>query len=298
MNNVPLNLYRIFYYVALYKNISKTAKYLYVSQPSITQAIKRLESILGIQLIVRMKKGIELTSEGEILFNYVKIGIEALLNGEKKIEEVKKNQSKVIKIGASYSITKFFLLPLIEEFRQLYPNDKIQIVNSNTVDLIKLLKTKAIDIMVLNLPQENDEGLNYVKKIEVHDCFVASKKYYYNLVNQTISLHDLNQYPIILKNKNSNTRRFLDLHCATNNVILNPTYEVTSHWLLTDFVGIGYGIGHATYEFVREKIDNGEFFIVDVYPKIKTRYVGFAVLNNMPYTGHLQKFIELLDDFF
>ena len=295
MNNVPLNLYKIFYYVAVCKNISKTAKTLYVSQPSITQAIKKLESILGIQLIVRMKKGIELTNEGEILFNYVKIGIESLINGENKMREIKKNKNEIIKIGASYSITKFFLLPLIEKFKELYPKVKIQIVNSNTIDLIKQLKINAVDIIVLNLPQENDEILNYVKKIEVNDCFVASKKYYSNLIGKRISLHELNNYPIILKNKNSNTRKFLDLYCATNNVILNPTYEVTSHWLLSDFVGIGYGIGYATKEFVKEKLSNNEFFILDVYPKIKTRYIGVAILNNMPYTEHLRKFIDLFD---
>ena len=293
MNNVPLNLYKIFYYVAVCKNISKTAKTLYVSQPSITQAIKKLESILGIQLIVRMKKGIELTNEGEILFNYVKIGIESLINGENKMREIKKNKNEIIKIGASYSITKFFLLPLIEKFKELYPKVKIQIVNSNTIDLIKQLKINAVDIIVLNLPQENDEILNYVKKIEVNDCFVASKKYYSNLIGKRISLHELNNYPIILKNKNSNTRKFLDLYCATNNVILNPTYEVTSHWLLSDFVGIGYGIGYATKEFVKEKLSNNEFFILDVYPKIKTRYIGVAILNNMPYTEHLLIYLIL-----
>ena len=105
MNNVPLNLYKIFYYVAINKNITKTAKLLYVSQPSITQAIKKLEEILGVQLIVRTKKGIFLTNEGEILFNYVKISMDAIFNAEQRMIEMKNMKYGTISVGASYSLT-------------------------------------------------------------------------------------------------------------------------------------------------------------------------------------------------
>ena len=296
MNNVPLNLYKIFYYVAINKNITKTAKLLYVSQPSITQAIKKLEEILGVQLIVRTKKGIFLTNEGEILFNYVKISMEAIFNAEQRMIEMKNMKYGTIRVGASYSLTKFFLLPLIEKFHQKYPNIKIQIINGNTKESLKALKTNAIDIIVLNLPQENDADLNYIKKIEVHDCFVASTKYFDNLIGKKLTLAELNKYPIILKNQNSNTRKFLDIHCAANNVLLYPKYEVTSHWLLTDFVKIGYGIGHLTKEFVLNELESKEFFELDITPKIKTRYVGIALLKDMPYTDYLRNFIEILNE--
>lgn len=296
MNNVPLNLYKIFYYVGLNKSLTKTAKQLYVSQPSITQSINKLEDILGVQLIIRTKKGIFLTKEGEILFNYVKVSMESLLNGEKRIEEIKGLEYGTIRIGASYSLTKFFLLPLIEKFHQQYPKIKIQVINANTKESLKALATNSIDLIILNLPEEHDENLNYIKKIEVHDCFVASTKYYNHLINKKISLTELNNYPLILKNRNSNTRKFLDLHCAANNVILYPKYEVTSHWLLSDFINIGFGIGHVTKEFVTEKLNTKEFFELDVYPKIKTRYIGIASLKDIPYTEYLSKFINLLNE--
>ena len=296
MNNVPLHLYKIFYYVALNKSFTKASKLLYVSQPSITQAIKKLESILDIQLIIRTKKGIFLTKEGEILFNYVKIGMESILNGEKKMLEIKSMEYGTIRIGSSYSLTKFFLLPLIEKFHKTNPNIKVQIINGNTKESLHALKTNAVDIIILNLPQEKDEDLNYIKKIPVHDCFVASTKYFKDLMGKELKLSDLNKYQIILKNKNSNTRKFLDLHCAANNVILYPSYEVTSHWLLTDFISIGYGIGHVTREFILEKLDNKEFFELNVSPKLQDRYVGIALLKDMPYTDYLRSFIEILNE--
>lgn len=295
MNKVPLNLYRIFYYVAINKNITRASKVLYISQPAITQSIKKLEEILNIQLIVRKKTGIQLTNKGEVLFNYIKNGMESFINGEERILELSSKEYGTIRIGASYSITKFFILPLIEKFHKKYPNIKIEITNSNTIDLIHYLKTNAIDIVVLNLPESNDNELEYVKKVQVQDCFVASSKYFSHLKNTELHLNELNKYPLILKTQKSNTRKFLDLYCATNNILLHPKYEVTSHWLLSDFVKIGYGIGHVTKEFVEKEIASGELFEINVTPKIKNRYVGFAILKGTPYTEHLNNFINLLN---
>ena len=79
---INLELYKVFYEVATHKNISKTAEYMNISQPAITQSIKKLENILGLPLFYRKNKGVELTEEGKILFEHIKNSIETINNSQ------------------------------------------------------------------------------------------------------------------------------------------------------------------------------------------------------------------------
>lgn len=66
-----LDYYRIFYYVAKYRNFTRAADVLLTSQPTVTRTVKNLENDLGCRLFVRNKRGVTLTSEGELLYSYI-----------------------------------------------------------------------------------------------------------------------------------------------------------------------------------------------------------------------------------
>ena len=80
--NTDLELYRVFCQVVKYKNISKTADSMYLSQSAVTQSIQKLESMLGGNVFYRNKKGVELTEEGRNLYEYIKDSIETMSNAE------------------------------------------------------------------------------------------------------------------------------------------------------------------------------------------------------------------------
>ena len=77
--NTDLELYRVFCEVVKYKNISKTAEIMYISQSAITQSIQKLETMLGGKVFYRNKNGVELTEEGKNLYEYIKDSIETIL---------------------------------------------------------------------------------------------------------------------------------------------------------------------------------------------------------------------------
>ena len=116
--DVNLDYYRIFYFVGMLGGISHAAEELSISQPAVSQAIKQLEKALGTTLFVRTSKGVRFTSEGEVLFSYVKRGYEAITLGEKKLMEMMNLQHGEIRIGASDMTLRFYLLPFLEEFHE------------------------------------------------------------------------------------------------------------------------------------------------------------------------------------
>jgi len=114
--NINYECYRIFYHVATSGSISKAAEELLISQPAVTWQIKSLEDQLGITLFIRTKKGVILTDEGKVLFNYVKNGVESFINGENALTNLKNLDYGIIRIGASTTVSKHVLMPYLEFF--------------------------------------------------------------------------------------------------------------------------------------------------------------------------------------
>lgn len=112
--NTKLENYKIFNEVAKMQSFSLAAENLYISQSAVSQTIKQLESDLNIRLFTRIHKGVTLTSEGEILYNYTSSALNLIKNGENKILEFKELREGEIKIGAGDSISKYYLLKKLE----------------------------------------------------------------------------------------------------------------------------------------------------------------------------------------
>lgn len=292
--NIDFELYRIFYVVANHSNITKASEELSISQPAISKSIKNLEEQLGGQLFVRTKRGVVLTEEGKEFYNYIKQAIEYINNAENKFTDLINLETGCIKIGISATLTKEFLLPYLEEFHSLYPKIDIQIITNLTSDLMPKLRNGLIDIVILNLNDKNyGSDIDIIKCRKINDCFVVNNKYK-DLTLKEVSIKDLNNYPLILQAKGSNTRDFLDDIARENGVVLKPNIELASYSLVVDFSKIGLGIGYATKEYIKEEIKNKELYELKIKEKIPSRYIGIALSKNHIPNFSTKKLIEII----
>lgn len=292
--NIDFELYRIFYVVANHCNITKASEELSISQPAISKSIKNLEEQLGGQLFVRTKRGVVLTEEGKEFYNYIKQAIEYINNAENKFTDLINLETGCIKIGISTTLTKEFLLPYLEEFHSLYPKIDIQIITNLTSDLMPKLRNGLIDIVILNLNDKNyGNDIDIIKCRKINDCFVVNNKFK-DLTLKEVSIKDLNNYPLILQAKGSNTRDFLDDIARENGVVLKPNIELASYSLVVDFSKIGLGIGYATKEYIKEEIKNKELYELKIKEKIPSRYIGIALSKNHVPNFSTKKLIEII----
>ena len=281
--------------VANHKNITKAAEELNISQPAISKSIKNLEDQLGGQLFVRTKRGVMLTEEGKEFYNYIKQAIEYISNAENKFTELINLETGCIKIGISSTLTKEFLLPYLEEFHRLYPKIDIQIMTNISSELFPKLRNGLIDIIILNLNDKNyGQDINIIKCRKITDCFVANKTYN-DLINNEISIKELNKYPLILQLKGSNTRAFLDNFAKENNTILKPNIELASYSLVVEFAKIGLGIGYVTKDYVKNELINQELYEIKLKEKIPSRYIGIATSNHHLPNFSTKKLIEIIN---
>ncbi len=291
--NINYECYRIFYYVAINGSISKAAEELLISQPAVTWQIKSLEDQLGLTLFIRTKKGVILTDEGKVLFNYVKTGVESFNNGENALTNLKNLDYGIIRIGASTTVSKHVLMPYLSLFHEEYPNIEIKIVNSLTENLLKDLRNGNLDILLLNLPMKEAKDLKIIKVMNVQDIFVGNKKYY-DLTKGYITLNELHNYPLLFQKNPSNTREYLDNYLKSNNIHISPKMEVVSYNLIMDFVSAGFGIGYATKEFIKSELENKTLYEIKVTPKVPQRYIGIVTLDKTIPNYSVKKLIDLM----
>ncbi|MBK3496678.1 LysR family transcriptional regulator [Viridibacillus sp. YIM B01967] len=289
-----LDLYKVFCKVGKSSSFSKAAKDLYMTQPAVSQAIMQLEKELDIRLFNRTPKGVTLTYEGSLLFEYANSAINLLHVGEEKILEFKDLTTGELKIGVGDTISRYFLLPYLEAFHNKYPNIKFKIINGTTLELCAVLKSGEVDIAICNFPLD-DPTLELRSCSDVHDIFVCGAKYK-NAIIEPLSFDEIVSLPLILLEQQSISRKYVDDYLMTKGVKISPEFELGSHDLLLEFAKINLGIACVTKEFSQEYLNKGVLYEVPLIEEIPKRSIGVCFLKSVPLSPASTKFVEILEN--
>lgn len=290
-----LELYRPFYFTAKFGNISKASEHLYITQPAVSRAIKQLEEELKCTLFFRTTKGVKLTPEGEVLFQYIEQAFNFISNGEKKIIDIKNLQFGEIRIGASDTLCKHYLIPYMKLFNTLHPAIKIRVLCTTTPSIISLLKAGRIDFGLINMPFD-DEQLEFKNIMKIQDCFVAGNKYK-QLSLQIQPLDKITSNPMLLLERSSNSRLYIDQYFKTNNVLVEPDFELGNIDLLIQFAKYDFGIACVIKNFIEDEFSSGVLYEIKPIEKIPPRSIAVAWLKNVALSPAAKELINNLEYF-
>lgn len=273
--NINLELYKTFYYVAKNGSISRAANELMISQPAISKSIKTLEEQIGTNLFIRKRDGVELTEAGETIYKKIKEAMDLINSAENDLEVLTNMDSGTINIGASKTILHEFLMPYIKSFHKKYPKINIRIFTDKTAELVKKSKTGLIDVIFTNMPYYMPNEFDIFKLMDLHDCLVANKSFEY-LKDKNISKEKLEKLPLLILTKGATTRIRFDDYCTEHNIKIHPEMEFGSNTLIKDFTMAGFGIGLLTQEHVKNELDSGELFKLNIELPLKEKYLGMV----------------------
>lgn len=290
--DINFELYKIFYYAAVCKNFTEAAEKLFMTQSAVSQAIRNLEAQIGCRLFYRKARNVTLTQEGELLFRHVKQAFIFIKTGEKKIIDMQNLEYGEIRIGVSDTICRYFLIPLLKNFYNTYPNIKIQVFNRTSSGIVEALKSGFIDFGIITLPIQ-EPNISVKNFIDVQDIFVACDKFSM-LRDREVDLSELCSYPLLLLDRNSTTRRNLDLLLKENGLSCIPEIEMESMDLLVEFGKIGLGIAHVLRESAREAIEKGELFEIKLKKDLPPRKLGIITMKDLPPSRSAEELIRYL----
>ncbi|MBP3459548.1 MAG: LysR family transcriptional regulator [Lachnospiraceae bacterium] len=290
-----LEYYKVFYYVAECKSLTRAAEALAISQPAVSQSMKMLEEVLDVKLFLRTSRGIRLTPEGEILYEYVKSGYEQISHGEQVLKKLLNLEAGELHVGASDMTLRYYLLPFLEKYHERYPKIKVKITNGPTPETLQKMEEGRFDIGLVSTPFEKREGIEVLQVREIEDVFVAGRKYT-QLKNHMTDFHELPDYPVICLEKNTSTRKYMDDLLAQNHVILNPEFELATSDMIVQFALRNLGIGCVVRDFAKEYIESGKLFELRFNKMIPKRQICVVTNHKMPMSAAARGLLELLTE--
>ena len=288
-----LEWYKTFYMIANHGSISKAAEALYITQPALSRTIQQLEESLGCILFSRTSRGVKMTPEGELLYQFIDQAFSFISTAEKKISDLKNLISGEVRVGVSDTLCKHYLVPFLKLFNTLHPSIKIRVICPTTPGIIQLLKAGKIDFGIINMPYHDDQ-LQFRSIMAVQDCFVAGQKYRHLRI-QRQPLADIVKHPMLLLEKNSNSRLFIDQYFLNNAISVIPDFELGNIDLLVHFAKYDFGIACVIRNFVEDDLDKGLLYEIKPIEKIPPRSIGVTWLKDVPLSAASNELIRLLD---
>ena len=288
-----LEYYKIFYYTAKYGSLTAAAAELSISQPAVSQALKQLENALSAKLFVRASRGIRLTMEGEVLYEYVKEGYEQIMAGERKLASMLQLEYGELKIGASDMTLKYYLLPFLQKFHEQFPGIKVTVMNAPTPETLKLLRQGKIDFGVVSTPSCREPEFHVMPVREIEDVFVAGRKFI-QYKNRMLDFKELERLPIISLEGNTSTKAYMDAFLKQNGVELHPEFELATSDMIVQFALRSLGVGSVVRDFAAEYLEDGTLFELRFNKMIPKREICIVTDAGGPLSKAAEELLQTL----
>lgn len=246
---ISYDYYRIFYYVAKYGNVTQAAKVLLSSQPNLTRAIKTLEGELGCPLFLRNNRGMKLTPEGERLFRRVRVAMESIEAGEAELTGSRNMENGSVYVAASEVALHCVLLPVLREYRKLYPGIRLKISNHSTPQAVDALRDGIADIAVVTTPTVPPETLAETTVRKFREVAVCANSFS-ALTDKKIGFAELLTYPLVSLGTGTRSYALYSRFFAEEGLRYQPEIEAATADQILPMVKAELGIGFVPEDFL------------------------------------------------
>jgi len=287
-------LYKVFYITAISGSVTEAARQLFLTQPSVTKHIKKLEEALGCTLFIRTKQGVRLTSEGAALMRHVEPACRMILSAEKEMRSLQSLQSGTVTISSTEMSFKSYVLPAAERFLKQYPGVKLRFSNALNEQMIAMLLNGSVDIAILHAPFTLHEDLETSLIEEMDEYFVCGKRFE-EISKRNNTLKDLLTLPFVSMPEGSSTKEYLRQCFAGAGVEFDPDIELTTVELTVQAVESGLGIGILPARIAIPKIEAGTIFRIPVNVTLPKRKACMITNSRIPLSAAAAAFAKMLE---
>ncbi|MDP1420476.1 selenium metabolism-associated LysR family transcriptional regulator [Peribacillus simplex] len=247
---------KVFVTVIEQKNFSRAGDILNLSQPGVSLHIRNLENELGTKLIYRSPKQVQITEPGKILYRHAKQMLNHYETAKREINEFNNVVSGTMKIGASFTIGEYYLPKVLAEFAAQYPMVDIQIIISNSNEVIQGIRSNKLDIGLI-------EGETDYKDIDVRP-FMNDEMIVVVPPDHPLSQMDLIEGTLlqnqtwVLREQGSGTRTYSDKLQSSLELNIKKTFIFTSIQGVKEAVMAGLGIALLSRLTVQKELKSNE----------------------------------------
>lgn len=266
------------------------AEKLFISQPSVSQAIKELESIYRVKLFERYPKQLFPTEEGDLLYHYAREILGLYDEASRQIQFLSNNAA--IQIGANISVGTVLIHQYIEEFRKVYPDVTIDVKVTGSVRLSQLLKDHVIEFALME-DLLYDNRLIQEPFMEDRILLVCSPEH--DLAGKKrITYRSLAGRRFLLREPGVGVRDKFDYLLKSRDISIEIAWESSDNIALIHAAKRNYGIAVVPYLLVKDELDKGELVILDLKDDALKRNLNISYHKDKIFNKWTQAFIDIV----
>jgi DNA-binding transcriptional LysR family regulator len=263
---------KAFWAVASEQSFSRAAEKLFKTQPAISQAVRLLERELGERLFLRLGRTTQLTPAGRILWEHVEDAFGSLERGRARIEALKELREGELTISASDTTTCYVLPKVLGAFRRRYPGVEVRILNRPSPVAAKQVAAHESDVGIVTLPIDHPKLAS--EPIQVREDVAICAARHPLAGRPRIPLTDLLAYPLLLLDRGSNTRSFIDRQLGAAGVAPNIAMEAGSIEVIKKLVELDFGVSIVPRIAVQHEVRQGLLSMARVFERKDWRVLG------------------------
>ena len=293
--SASFDAYKIFYFVGRYKNITRTANALFLSQSTISRCIQNLETDLGCRLFMRSQSGVTLTPKGEMLYNHVARACEHIFLGEEKLRQMQRG-IRTIRMNVSEFFLWQFMMPVLDEFHAAYPDACVEITThtlGTRKEAMDELASGLTDVVCTMAPVTNPGGASITEIAVFEDVLIAGSKFS-ELREGSRYLADLRDYPFAALCTQENGPNFYDKLFAMQGMDAVPAFKVDTASLLLPLVRRGLCLAFVPASFLPQIEEMGDVFQVRIKDEMPSQTICLAAPEADAQQQILKDLLELI----
>ncbi|MCH2172077.1 LysR family transcriptional regulator [Myxococcota bacterium] len=266
--------------VARSLSFSRAAEQLHKTQPAISQSVRALETSLGERLFLRLGRRIQLTLAGRILLEHVEESFAALERGRLRIEALAELREGELRIGASDTTACYVLPPVLQAYRERYPDVDVWISNRPSPKTLEQLTASEVDIGFVTLPVAQPDLT--VEPLLVREDVAICAPNHELAARSRVTLDQLLPFPLLLLDRGSSTRTFIDQRIAAAGTEPQIAMEVGSIEIIKHLVQRNFGVSIVPRAAVETEVANERLHALRIFSRADQRQLGVAYSNRQP----------------
>ena len=289
---INLNQLRIFYHAAKRLNFTKAAESLFITQPAVTAQVKHLETHCNLKLFKKKGRQIYLTDEGVTLYEYARKLFEYEKEIEDAIEDMRELKRGILRLGTTKAYARCFMPLLITNFHEAYPHVKIHLDEGSSLDMIHSLLDLKNEVAVIAKAEDNPD-LSFIPFSHEELVLIVARGHRMTR-EESISLEDLADVPIIMKETGSGTRKLVNELFLENNCAPNVLMETSNTEFIKQLVQRGDGVSFVVREAVAAELQEKKLDTVPIKGRQIFLDVSIAYLKDQRLSPPGQAFLDIL----
>ena len=279
-----------FYHVARLHSVSKAARALELGQPTVTTHLRKLEGEFGITLFDRIKRPIQLTSEGVTLRELVAPVVEAVDTLKTQMDYAERRGSFVV--GAYPDLVRHHLPKSIQSFNAEFPDVRLRLVARPYLPLIQLVKSGEVDLALSSPPPADEPSLEFEKLFE-YNVVLMTPKGHPLLKRKDIQLKDIAAWPLILPGPGSLTRQKVEQALKGSGINGDVILAMDDTDSIKRYVEIGMGVAVGN-DFTLHPEDHDRLGMVRLNHIFESSDIGICTLKGKFLGRAVRNFMDTM----